>query len=84
MAQAVHMMQPCSSGVALVNAHLLHVVAVGRNQGTTACEPVGTVENLSLLLGADRDDALPSALVRYGQSCTIGTFALRTSVPFMV
>ena len=37
------MMEPCPSGVALVNAHLLHVVAVGRDQRAATGEPVGTV-----------------------------------------
>ncbi len=56
------MAQACPSCVALVDTHLLHIVAVGRGQRSAAGEPMGTVENLSLLLGADRHDSLSAAL----------------------
>ena len=62
VAQAVHLGQTGAQGVALIDAELMHVVAVARDQGATAGKSVGAVEGFPLLLGPDGDDPLLAAL----------------------
>ena len=62
MTQAVHLGKAGAQGVAFVDAHLVPVVAVARNQGAEAGKAAGTVQHIALRHGKDRDDPLPATL----------------------
>ena len=62
MTKAVHVGEPGAQGITLVDAELLHIVAVARDQGAKAGQPPCAVQHLPLFRGADRDGAFPAAL----------------------
>lgn len=62
MAQAVHLGESGPAGIALVDAYLLPVVAIARDQGTAAGQTAGSIEQLPLDIGADRDGSLAATL----------------------
>ena len=62
----MHAGEPGTQGIALVDTHLMHVVAVTRDQGAETGQPARAIEHVSLFIGPDRDNPFPATL---GPAC---------------